>query len=50
VGRAFRRSFAFDGALLKPVGNEILLRLNENAAAGVGTTVAYDALKLELDS
>lgn len=47
-GRTFRREFRFDSALLKPAGNEITLRLNENTAPEVGTEVAYDAIRLEV--
>lgn len=47
-GRTFRREFTFDATLLRPAGNEIVLRLNEDTPPEVGTTAAYDAIRLEL--
>ncbi|TDE10442.1 polysaccharide lyase family protein [Jiangella asiatica] len=47
-GRTFRREFTFDAGLLRPSGNEIVLRLNEGTPPEVGTSTAYDAIRLEL--
>jgi rhamnogalacturonan endolyase len=49
-GRTFRRAFTFDAALLRRTGNEIVLHVNENTAPELGNELAYDALKLELET
>ncbi|GIE95926.1 polysaccharide lyase family protein [Paractinoplanes rishiriensis] len=48
-GRTFRRAFPFDAALLRPTGNEIVLRINEGSPPELGNELAYDAIKLELN-
>jgi rhamnogalacturonan endolyase len=45
----FRRAFTFDAALLRPTGNEVVLRINENSPPELGNELAYDAIKLELN-